>query len=221
MTTQPPSPSSNGDTAPRLRAHDTSRVPRGGWTYTVEETGVTINASTITRLKYLVHAHMSVNELRIPPDLGEIVEDCACRAMASPEKWCAERRDPVEYGDLKRSGWSASDVRRFVKSIYQWGTKSGFSFVEQAEAERRASICATCPLNKHVSGCLGCAGVLGLVRSVRGSRSTSLDDKLEVCEVCGCELKVKVLLPGDAIDNTGLEYPEHCWQRELVSPPIV
>jgi hypothetical protein len=33
--------------------------------------------------------------------------------------------------------------------------------------------------------------------------------------VCGCVLRAKVWLELGTIDNTGLEYPEHCWQRQV------
>jgi hypothetical protein len=66
-----------------------------------------------------------------------------------------------------------------------------------------------------VRGCWGCAGLLKQVTSfLQGGQGTTMDQALESCTVCKCVLRAKVWLPMDAIDNTGLEYPEHCWQRQ-------
>lgn len=199
------SPSSND----KLTVVNTVNVPRGGWSLRVEETGVMLNAGTVGRLKMLVRNHLEANSIPLPPYFDEWVEDTACRNLPNPAKWCETRKPTPE---LKRPRWGVAQVLRFLKTVIEWGVKKGFSFVPQEEAERRAAICAGCPLNMSVQGCMGCSGVMRLVRSIRGSRSTSQDAQLNVCDACGCELKVKVLLPLEVIDNTGVVYPPHCWQ---------
>jgi hypothetical protein len=57
-------------------------------------------------------------------------------------------------------------------------------------------------------------GVEAPIRKVQATNKTSQNMRLHARNVCGCELKVKVLVPEEAIDNRGLEYPEWCWQRE-------
>jgi hypothetical protein len=178
----------------------------------VAETGVTVSAGSINKLKSSVANHMAANRIEIPRDFDELIEDTACRNLGDGKnQWCAERKPEVPMPG--RSKWRAADVVRFLKTVTAWGLKEGFKFVPIEEAERRAAICATCPMNTLVQGCMGCSGVGTLVKMIRGSTRTSQDAKLHTCEVCGCFLQVKVLVPPGVIDNTGLDYPSWCWQN--------
>ena len=208
--------SSTSDGATFLRVVNLVDVPRGGFHFDVIETGVTIKASSIARLKAMVRSHFDANRLRVPPDFDSIIETTACRNLGEhANHWCCDTADgsPYEARPARRSRWTAADVLRFARTVKDWGLKTGFAFVDQAEATRRASICATCPMNVRIAGCLGCAGVEALVTSMKGDRKTPDDIRLETCDVCGCYLKAKVWLPDDALDNSGLTYPSHCWQK--------
>ena len=210
------SPSNESPSSPSnpylLKVVNKTDVPRGGWIYKVAATGVTVNAGSINKLKQHVAAHMHANRVDIPRGFDEEVEDTACHNLGDGAgHWCVERKpEVVPPGQSK---WRAGEVLRFLKTVTEWGVKEGFKFVPIEEAERRATICAACPMNTLVSGCLGCSGVGSLVKRIRGSVKTSVDDKLHTCEVCGCFLQVKVLVPAGVIDNSGLEYPPHCWQH--------
>ena len=206
------SPSSTNDPTPRLRVVNLVDVPRGGWCYTVEATGVTISSGSINHLKRDVIRHMTANGLEIRGGIEDEIENTACYNLgAHKSHWCAE---PKPAPNMTRSRWRAADVLRFLKTVLEWGVKEGFRFVPMEEANRRASICATCPMNVTVSGCLGCSGVGALVKRIRGSNVTAVDSRLNTCETCGCELKVKVLVPMGVIDNRGLVYPDACWQHQ-------
>jgi len=205
---------------PQLRVVNTVDVPRGGWRYTVECTGATVSAGSINSLKRDVFAHLMANRKEIPRDLEEQIEDAACRGLgASGAHWCEER--VVPSGRTARSRWRLGEVLKFLKTIWAWGssTQGGFRFVPMAEAERRAAICATCPMNLSVPGCLGCSGVAKLVKVIRGNHVTTHDAKLEVCDACGCELKVKVLVPAEVLAEgsapAGVAYPSWCWQNPV------
>lgn len=204
-------PSSTSDS--RMKVVNTVDVPRGGWRYTVLDTGVTITAGSIHALKRDVLKHMSINNLEIPKDMDANIEDAACQNLEGHmEHWCQERSGKHD-SHAGRPRWRAAEVLRFLKTIWNWGSMGGFKFVPMTEAERRAKICSTCPMNTTVSGCLGCSGVATLVKKIRGDHRTTVDGRLNVCDVCGCELKVKVLVPSEVIDNRGLEYPSWCWQN--------
>lgn len=209
-------PNSNPSSTSKFRLLNTVDVPRGGWSYVVAATGVRLNAGSLTRLQTAVRSHYGANRLAIPPGLEADVADMACRGLGvHVTHWCTDSVAPKSHVE---SRWQAADVRRFLKTIVAWGAKTGFAFVDDAEAARRAAICAACPLNVQVSGCLGCSGVARLVNSVRAHRVTPHDAKLHACDACGCELKVKVLLPLDVINNDGVEYPANCWQHSPEDP---
>jgi hypothetical protein len=204
-----------------LHVVNTVDVPRGGWRFTVVETGVTVSAGSISSLKRDVRNHLAANQVAVPPDLDAVIEDSACHNLGdSKAHWCQEVPDPKQGETRQSSRWRASEVLRFLRSVVSWGAKHGFQFVPPEEAERRAAICAWCPLNVPVKGCLGCSGVSVLVRSIRGKQhKTSVDEQLNVCDACGCELKVKVLVPTEALDSSGVDYPAWCWQRPSAEEP--
>jgi hypothetical protein len=206
--TQPSNPSSTSD--PRLTVINLTDVPRGGWKYVVLDTNTTIQSGSIQSLKRDVRRHMIANNLELPQDLDESIEDSACMNL---------ERKPITDSHSERPRWRAAEVLRFLKTIFNWVRMDGAKFVPMEEAERRAKICASCPMNVTVSGCLGCSGVATLVKQIRGDRRTKYDGQLHACNVCGCELKVKVLVPSEVIDNRGLEYPSHCWQNPTTTEP--
>jgi hypothetical protein len=212
-------PYSTNDT--RLKVVNMVDVPKGGWRYAVLDTNTVIQAGSINELKRRVKQHMAANGLEIPRDIDAEIEDGACLNLESGrDHWCRERGgDTLTSMSRERPKWRASEIMRFLKTIWDWGTMKGFNFVPMEEAERRAAICAGCPMNTPVSGCLGCTGVAAAIRRIQGNHKTSQDRLLNACNVCGCELKVKVLVPEDVIDNRGLDYPEWCWQRADVTTP--
>jgi len=105
-----------------------------------------------------------------------------------------------------------ADVRRFLSSLSSWDGR----FVDQEEAERRATICAGCPMNVVVHGCKGCGGILKWVKEKLGGLTTSKDRALESCAVCGCFNAVSVWIPLEAQNVEGLTFPAHCWKQPSV-----
>ena len=108
------------------------------------------------------------------------------------------------------------NAKRFLVSAYRF-IKDGGTQVPQEQAERRATTCSDCPQNDRkakVGYCADCfKGVIFIF--LRKRLSTSKDKKLTYCHCCGCDLRVKVHIPIEAIDNSGLlkKYPKHCWNR--------
>lgn len=191
------------------------RVTRPGdgthnhWRYVQPETAAVFTAFSYWGIKDKVYAHRRAMKLDTAEGWEERFQDELCRQN---EQVPCDRREKTS---TPKKGLSVSDLKRFMNTLL---AQEG-SFVSQEEAERRASICATCPKNQVVHGCWGCAGILKLVTQYLGKKHTSKDRALESCAVCGCVLRAKVWLEKGTIDNTGLEYPEHCWQREEAKSP--
>lgn len=81
-----------------------------------------------------------------------------------------------------------------VKTLAEWLGEGGKA-VSSDEAERRASICETCPMNMASLSVFRMA--MGAVRKWVESRNqmglkTSKEGKLGVCRGCGCWLPLKV-----------------------------
>lgn len=107
----------------------------------------------------------------------------------------------------------SGDLRRFLVVVTKW-VKGGGQLVDRSLAEKRAAICAECPQNVPVRGCMGCSGVIPKLLKLVGDSTTSLDDKLQGCNVCGCQLKAKVHLPAEVMvdgPDDADRFPSHCW----------
>lgn len=110
------------------------------------------------------------------------------------------------------------------KILHDWLGEGGQPVpLEQAQA--RADICAACPRNYRG------AWLWNMVTSLAISAQMKLravmqiqlpnENAINVCEVCGCQLKLKVHVPFDHIykhthDEHFAAFPAHCWiRREL------
>lgn len=119
-------------------------------------------------------------------------------------------------------------TQRFLHTAYKY-FESGQEQVSLGEASRRARICAECPLNgadNHRGPCPECFARRAMEWMVGGWNKRKgkeepgnipvekLPDqeKLKYCGACGCNIQLKVFLPLGTIDNSGVDYPEHCWQ---------
>ncbi len=199
-----------------MRLVERSLGPPGGWKYTQIESGVAFRAITFSQLLEMVQKHRRGNQYDTTPGWEERFEAEFCEQnQLVGTQWCPCNSD-VEK-PARRVG--VEDVRRFLNTTAKALAAGGDIFVDQAEAERRAGICVSgpdgkgCINNAIVPACYGCNGIRNLVTKVRGSRTTAQDSSLRQCMVCGCENKVKVWLKESVMDNTGLEFPDHCWLK--------
>lgn len=90
-------------------------------------------------------------------------------------------------------------IKTGVGTLLGW-LGSGLKPVDAALAEKRASICVSCPLNKpssmfSLSPAIGDAVKLMMQAKAELRLSTSHDAKLETCEACLCRTATKVWVP--------------------------
>jgi len=109
---------------------------------------------------------------------------------------------------------SVGEIATFLRTVAKWA-KNG-TVVAQAESNRRAAICSTCPLNVKIEGCQPCFRLADKCRALIGDVKTDYDDKLEGCYSCGCNLKVKVHCPSEVIAGSKNNdiLPNYCWMKE-------
>jgi len=114
---------------------------------------------------------------------------------------------------IKSLHWSL--VQRFLTDLVAW-LKVGFEPVATGEAERRAAICKGCPLNVGLHGCGSCRQSLDAIRTTIMKLTTTQDENLKACGVCGCELKTAVHVPLEVLkkgQTDDLVFPDWCWQK--------
>ena len=177
------------------------RGTENNWRYVQPETGVVFTGFSFWQVSNDVRQHRAAMKLDLSEGWEERFQDELCQQ--NEQVPCTGRKISV-----KKRRLTLLDLRRFFITMTNWKG----NMVDQAEADRRANICSTCPLNVTVKGCWGCAGLMKKVVELVGNKQTSRDATLESCKVCGCVLRAKVWLPLDAEVNVKLEYPPHCWQ---------
>lgn len=186
-------------------------MPPGGWRYTQPETNHPMSGITFRTLLSKVGMHRANQKIESPTkNMAAEVEDAICQAMSPEDQvvWCE-----TGMRVLKSISWT--EVAAFLKTAAAWVT-GGQQLVTPQEAERRATICAGCPLNVGLHGCGMCRRALQEVREKILARGTSKDAVLEACGVCGCDNKTQVHVPLEVLKRgrTGLQYPAWCWKGD-------
>jgi hypothetical protein len=196
-------------------------VPPKGYRFTVPETGYKIEKKyTLNDLFFEVEKHYKDNNIPLPDNWRDLVEDQLCRQL--PEGWC-------QYTDGKPAEGATSflsfdNIMKGLKSLSSIAANavSGNDvFVSQEEADSRAAICARCYYNQKSGFCMGCGGarvILDMVASIKGSRTTYVDYALDNCGICGCRndaivhVKKNLLLTGEKEEITN-KRPDWCWLK--------
>lgn len=117
-------------------------------------------------------------------------------------------------------------VQSFVQFLLNWYLGGG-KLVDQNTANIRAEICAGCFNNKPHGeiqrGCSSCGRMGGLVlNSIRtkiiGEQKTNSDGNLLACDLCGCDLKIKVWIPNSVLLSAedANAYPTFCWKKKIL-----
>lgn len=117
-------------------------------------------------------------------------------------------------------------VQSFAQFLNNWLLKGG-QLVDQNTANTRAAICAACHNNlgsKEVrkSCCGGGAAANAAVAVARKliiqNKTTPSDKNLLTCKICGCDNKISVWIPNDAlvIPEDANAYPTFCYKKKIV-----
>lgn len=201
---------------------NTSISPSGGWKIKHPVTGVEFKHYDYNAIRKSYTSHSIANNVMLCPDWEEEFISEMCKQNPHWGKSCIR----TSMKNIEKRSLSLTAVLSFLNMMKNWALKSMSgkkAFVSQEEAERRADICASCPMNGELHfGCGACmAGVLSLIHSILGDRKTSRDNELGACLVCSCSLKAAIHIPVD-VQQSGLpdhlkddfKKIKHCWKSE-------
>lgn len=173
-------------------------VPPGGrYFFTVEQTGVRLEAFSMSGLLGQLRAHLLDNKLPLLPDPQAAVEDFMCRQL--PEGFC--------FGDLDGRPRTRVLTLQQIKEATNT-LAAGNPRVLPGEARRRAEICSGCPRNDR-SVCPTCIGLVAWSRRLAGQSIGGRDEWLGVCTVDGTALPAKIHMSRISANP---EYPTQCWR---------
>lgn len=166
--------------------------PPGGWRFVQKESGRVFEHYAHKPFLEQIRDHRLANGYPISADWVAEIHDELCREH--PE-WgntiC--RRIGANSGPRLLS---FAATMSFLQLLGKWVT-AGAPYVDQEVAEERAEICASCPKNVYSEfGCGNCTTkIQQIISIIGGKRTTSLDDKLNSCAICSCNLKAAVHFP--------------------------
>lgn len=196
-----------------MRLLDPFTVPPGGFRYVCPETAARITAASLGELVANSTNHRKANNLPVTQDFAREIEEQLCGTM--PPGTCKHEAGVVMTGPRRLT---FADVVSATKTLGAWFLK-GTPKVNQAEAERRARICLSCPMNQNFDGCTTCAerDLREAMVSFMGDSKTEYDANLHTCFTCGCTLKAAIwfplsLLQNNMTDETKALLPKHCWK---------
>ena len=185
-------------------------IPPGGWHFPVEPE-ITLHADTHEALAARVF------EYRLRHGLPEIdIERAIDQYFCS--KWPYHcQKEAADYGHPEVAAAAIPLQVRVARSTAKLASQrpeGGFQLINQVEANARAEICATCPLNvAWRTGCRSCSAPLAaMLVSLRKMRNTPSDASLRGCEQLGVDLQTAVHLPAEVLTNP-LPPPANCWRK--------
>lgn len=199
-------------------------VPPNRFTFVCPDTGYRVRELSLGGMFDKIERHYKDNELSLPDNWKEIVEDRLCQSL--PPGWC--RYTDGRPGNGSHCRVDADMIVHGIQSLSKlvWEQFTGQDvFVSQDEADQRAEICAKCQLNVNAGICMSCGmmeGVLRTVGKIKGNRNTKWDGMLQNCCVCGCRneaivhIRKDILQTGESEDMKARR-PAWCWM--LNQPP--
>jgi hypothetical protein len=190
------------------KLNDIGLTPPCGWIYAPDFVGTTIKANSFKELCENVRAIYHINHRELPDDLDDRIQDYLCR--------------------MSPTGFSAGFVNKlvFTSRTLMSGTAAlgallrfqGGGFVDQQTADERALICSQCDYNVANPSCYTCKGFAVVINQVRRGRTSVLDNKLNVCGICGCFIKALIhvnrhVLKASTKKRDVGHYPDWCWKK--------
>lgn len=134
----------------------------------------------------------------------------------------------MKYGEHepyvdKSKAVSVNVVYGVMRAMFRFAqAHRGRARVEPVEADRRAAICANCPLNHNIH-CFACMGMHIMGPMFFGAYRTPDNDRLHVCAVCRCLNRYNVLASDEVhreiAKYTGIgaeDFPDWCWKKKVL-----
>lgn len=174
---------------PRLKSKIS--VPYGGlFVLDVPEKGMVGRGTSFNHLLGNLKTYRLANAIPIGLSFEDEVEREICLRYPS-EAVETDRRVPPSDVRL-----TYDDVLNGTKMLLKFKL-AGSPLVDDAEAKRRASICAQCGFQSDYSRPCGgpCGPLKDLIVQIVGAKSTGYENRLRACRVCKCVNEANVWVP--------------------------
>lgn len=178
--------------------------PPGGFVFRDEDTGMwSQSLMNLDDLVLKARQHREANQLPVPEDFAKQVEAFICYRIdpSMVEGMSADRK-------ISERQLNLITVNKLTQNFMSSWSKNGHHYVEQNEADGRATLCANCTYNKKY--CLSCHALDQWCRSWTGNKRTKLDKEMGICQCDGIILLASLHVQMNYKQDAG--YPESCWK---------
>lgn len=191
------------------------QTPPDGFVY-CHETGYVSRAIDSYNWYEDIRKHREANQL--PPITMEQAEEQLCETL--PPGHCTHSLPEQRSRPWVNTRLRWRDVVEGTKA-YLTFIASGFQSVSQAEADRRARICASCYLKVTPQGCGSCVKISRLIVGDVAGKKTAHDSFIaqQACGACACPLQPIVHFPLallERADNDAKQtaFVDFCWRKK-------
>lgn len=186
-----------------MRRINVNLFPKEGY-YFKEKDGATIRADSWPSVMRKVENYRKRNNYT----LGNIEDEVSQQACARNPSYCTDINDATII--QRRMVSLKTRVLQWLGAVRR--VLGRLTFVSAREAEQRANICASCPLNIPLpEGCASCRAALGAMRREILGRGRTIDGRLNGCLASGRDLPTDVHLDSDRIEIP--DAPAFCWRK--------
>lgn len=194
--------------------HNPAVYPPDGF-YFLQDGTIRIQGASMPKLAIAVRDYRISHGLPVGNPLLE-VNDFTCARYPSG---CRDLNPKYDMPDPKKQvtvpGSIGITTNKWLTDLYRaLSSASGSLRVGQAEADRRAAICAGCPKQLFWgTGCGGCdAASKRLAFNIRNGKEAAGGDKLMACGVLREDTRTSVWIDGLKPAENG-NLPATCWRR--------
>jgi len=177
--------------------------PKNGGYLFIESDGSPLRGDSFRSLVARVQDYRKRNGFSLGDPEGEVTQQLCARnpALCSHETPAAKRKKQEVSLKGRLLSWLSRQRQK----------KQPLDFVDAQLAERRAAICASCPMNQALpEGCSSCrVAVREMREELLGNRK--IDRRLYGCIILGHDCAVATHLEEIRTDNP--ELPAQCWRK--------
>lgn len=205
-------------------------LPPGGWIY--EQEGASkpfAGMVSFSETANAILAFRKANKLKraTPVEVAEDLESFTCQRLPQLcSNFDGVKKKPTRQEEIRTQSLvvrAASRLKSVSEILADWLGEGGKP-VDSSLSEGRAAICAACPYNKPYSNFSITSMAAKTIKSFMDAKNklsltTPHDEKLGNCEICGCDLALKVHVPIENVmagtDDGLLQlFPDGvCWIR--------
>lgn len=192
------------------------RVPPHGWHFEIAP-NVKLEAPNEETLVKQIFEYRLRNNLPIG-DIERDIDDYYCKLW--PE---ACQKEPKDW--LGSSNVSSPSSEPLINRVTRWAAmlihgqpKGGYITLSVDEANKRADICAGCPLNQPWRvGCSGCnTSTTTVLAQLRKLQTTRQQGNLMGCSVGGWDNATAAFIPKETLglsEDQLQSLPDRCWRK--------